>query len=46
VQDVIQAALEQIDDVLIVQAVINLAALFAGTHEAHLPQAAQLMRNG
>lgn len=44
--DMLQAALEQVGDVLIVKRVKDVAANAAHPHQAHLAQAAQLMGHG
>jgi hypothetical protein len=45
VGDVVQPSLEQIDDVLVVQADIDIAALLAGAYQSLIAQATQLMRD-
>ena len=44
--DMLQAAREQLGDMLIVQAHEDLPALLAGAHHALISQAAQLVRDG
>ena len=41
--DMLQALPEQVGDVFVIQAIENLAALFAGADNAHLAQAAHLV---
>ncbi len=45
-QHMIEAALEEVGDVLIIQAVEHLAPLFAGAHQPHLAQGAELVGDG
>jgi len=42
----VKTALVEFFDVLVVEGVKDLAAVFAGTHEAHLAQAAQVVGGG
>src|SRR5438094_8833866 len=44
--DVLQTLREQLDDVVVVEGVVNEAAVAAGAHEAHGAQQPQLMRHG
>ncbi len=45
-EDVIEAALEEVGDVVIVEAVEDRAALFASADQAHLAQGAELVGGG
>lgn len=45
-KDMVEAPAEEIQNVVVVQAVKNLPAVLAGAHEAHLAQAAQLVGDG
>lgn len=45
-QNVIQTALEELDDMIVVQANIDITPLFAGADESLVTQTAQLMRDG
>ncbi len=45
-EDMIEAALEEIGDVVIIEAVEDRAALFAGANQAHLAEGAELVGGG
>ena len=45
-QDMFQTTVENVLDVLVVQVIINMAAVFAGAHQSHLSQMAQVVGDG
>jgi len=44
--DVFHTFLEQTDDVVVFDAIVDFLPLPARNHQTHLPQAAQMMRDG
>jgi len=45
-QNVVETALEEFDDMSVIKADEDIASLFTGTDESFVTQTAQLMRNG